>query len=600
MKRFQQTMRNYFARIKLTTKLTALMAVFLIVPAIIISEISFYNMRRQLINSTTQQTAAILQKSILDTSAVIADCEIAADLIVEHYTDWRSQEADPASPDAVFDNLSIVAAANPKIFAIHLYLLNSDEAAPPFLYGVSDMEKQAWFTRPFPSNGVWKFNYLDVLAPVSKHADQSLALYFREMKDAAGRLLGILEVSVPMNALFPDIYHLSQTQMASFVDEKGNVYYDKFGSSSSWWNTIGSVVHTAAAGSHAFYSTLLSASGHDIVVLAMPLPEFSGHMIWAVRMDEPFLQIASARAIFYLVLLAVVVGSVFLMNRILGRIFRRFYSLTTIAQEVQGGNFDVTVPDMGYDEIGLLAGNIRDTIERIQQLLEANVERELLVKTTEVRALQTQINSHFIYNVLESIKMMAEIEEEFAISDAVTSLGSLLRYSMKWPSTVVTLQEELEYIQNYINLINLRYDYTITLKKAVPDALLKEQIPKMSLQPIVENAIYHGIEGLREDAVININVNEVDRYFEVEIIDSGKGMDAQALERLRLQVYNPSKEDINRKGGIGLRNVHNRIRLSFGDAYGLRFEAKENHYMRVTVKLPKTAQEDMHEQTADC
>ncbi|MCD7819940.1 MAG: histidine kinase, partial [Lachnospiraceae bacterium] len=98
-------------------------------------------------------------------------------------------------------------------------------------------------------------------------------------------------------------------------------------------------------------------------------------------------------------------------------------------------------------------------LDHINELMEDNIHREVLAKNAEIRSLQNQINAHFIYNVLESIKMMAEIEEKYEISDAVTRLGRLLRYNMYWKSGTMTVREEIEYIRNYIALMNLRFDY---------------------------------------------------------------------------------------------------------------------------------------------
>ncbi len=131
--------------------------------------------------------------------------------------------------------------------------------------------------------------------------------------------------------------------------------------------------------------------------------------------------------------------------------------------------------------------------------------------------MQNQINAHFIYNVLESIKMMAEIEEQYTISDSVTVFEEMLHYNMRWKTFLVTVQDELTYVQNYVELMNLRYDFTITLSIQMPENLYRQDIPKMSLQPIVENAITHGIEALDADAVIEIRGIENENCFEIEI-----------------------------------------------------------------------------------
>lgn len=371
-----------------------------------------------------------------------------------------------------------------------------------------------------------------------------------------------------------------------FVDSTGTLHYDRANVSSDWKQVIGSVVYAVADGSRVYTSTVLTQGRHTVLASSVPVPQLSGRIIWAVMLDDDLRAINQQRFLIYASLFLFNLMCILVIHWAVKKMLGRFYKLTDISRELQRGNLNVDVPPMGHDEIGEFATIFRETIARLKDLLETSVEREMLVKTTEIRALQNQINSHFIYNVLEAIKMMAEIDEEYDISDAVTSLGKLLRYSMKWVSSMVTLRDELDYIHHYIALLNLRYDYTITLSLQIPEELMDRKLPKMSLQPIVENAAYHGIEGLEADAVIRIHAVAYEDCFEVEITDSGRGMGQEALSRLRRQVYGEIREDPKRSGGIGLRNVQNRIQLSFGSGYGLRFYTQEGCYMKVIVKLP--------------
>lgn len=148
--------------------------------------------------------------------------------------------------------------------------------------------------------------------------------------------------------------------------------------------------------------------------------------------------------------------------------------------------------------------------------------------------------------------MMAEIDEEYEISDAITSLGRLLRYSMKWTSKNVLLKDEMDYIRDYMALINLRYDFTVTLSTNIPEELMKQEIPKMSLQPVVENAILHGIEPLGVDSTIYIKAWMEEEDCIIEISDAGQGMTDAELKILtdRLQ---SKVEKAEGKGGIGLK-----------------------------------------------
>lgn len=185
--------------------------------------------------------------------------------------------------------------------------------------------------------------------------------------------------------------------------------------------------------------------------------------------------------------------------------------------------------------------------------------------------------------------MMAEIDENYAVADAITSLGKLMRYSMKWESENVTLQRELDYLKNYIVLMNLRFDYIITLHIEVPDELLLQRIPKVSLQPIVENAVVHGLPDRDRDTVIVVK-GEMEpgrRRYTITITDEGKGMDEETLFKLRRKIRGQSPSSGTSSGnGIGLHNVQSRIQNCFGAEYGLEITSLPEKGTTVTVLLP--------------
>jgi two-component system sensor histidine kinase YesM len=267
-------------------------------------------------------------------------------------------------------------------------------------------------------------------------------------------------------------------------------------------------------------------------------------------------------------------------------ILKQFYVTIKTVREVQKGDLEVRVPSCGNDEIGELGRQINEMLSRISRLLDDNIKREVLVKDSEIRALQNQINAHFIYNVLESVKMMAEVEEKYDISDAVTALGKLLRYSMKWVSKNVTVREEIDYIKNYLALINLRFDYEIYLSLNMPDIIFDQEIPKMSLQPIIENAIYHGIEGIAEDTSIYMKGMLYDGYCVIEITDSGKGMTDAEVAQLQKKINGEIETTGSSGNGIGLKNVQDRIKISFGEEYGIGLSSRLNCYTKVIIKIP--------------
>ena len=182
--------------------------------------------------------------------------------------------------------------------------------------------------------------------------------------------------------------------------------------------------------------------------------------------------------------------------------------------------------------------------------------------------------------------MMAEIDEEYAISDAITSLGKLLRYSMRWVSGNVLVEEELEYIKDYLALINLRFDYEIYLSLNLQEEILRQEIPKMSLQPIIENAIYHGIEEMAEDTSIYMKGYVEGDDCILEITDSGRGMSEEQLEKLKAKLNGEIETSGGSGNGIGLKNVQDRIRMNFGEEYGIEIASKLGCYTKIIVRIP--------------
>lgn len=225
---------------------------------------------------------------------------------------------------------------------------------------------------------------------------------------------------------------------------------------------------------------------------------------------------------------------------------------------------------------------------QINALVEQTIDQEMHLKNVEFKALQNQMNAHFIYNVLESIKMMAEIEEKYEISDATTALGKLLRYTMKWTDRHVTLREEIEYIFHYLKLINLRFDYEVQLMMDLPECIYDQSIPKMSLQPIIENAIYHGFEELSENRTLYMSAKVLKNEYMIEIMDTGNGMSKEMLEKLYQKLEGKIEAHSTIGNGIGLKNVQDRIKMSFGAQYGISIESKENVYTKVKLLMPMT------------
>ncbi|MGO4180716.1 sensor histidine kinase [Paenibacillus sp. MCAF9] len=274
------------------------------------------------------------------------------------------------------------------------------------------------------------------------------------------------------------------------------------------------------------------------------------------------------------------------------RIFRRLDSVLSSMRQVRKGQLDAKI-NIGLDEhetgdeIDEVAISYNKMLDEISRLMTQVVDKQLIAKNAQLHSLHSQINSHFLYNALESIRMLAEVQQQPAIADALVSLGSQLRYSMQWRSDTVALREELANIESYIKFINFMEGGSIVLTADLPQEVLHFAIPKMCMQPIVENAVHHAAP-LGGSVHIQMTVQvENDSLLRIEIRDDGAGVDPKMLASLQAVLSGDSDTPIvTSKNGLGLENVHKRLQLHYGKGCGLSIDSVQGAYTCVTLRLP--------------
>ena len=256
---------------------------------------------------------------------------------------------------------------------------------------------------------------------------------------------------------------------------------------------------------------------------------------------------------------------------------------------VQSGNLDIRIPERenGGDELDTLSKSFNGMLDRMQQLVDENIQRGLAVKQAELDALQSQINSHFLYNALESIRMLSEVHGDTEVAETVFSLGSLMRYHMKWKTKTVTLSEELDCIDRYIFFMSASNGTEIRLESTLPREVLYTEIPKLSIQPLVENAIVHGMPADSRRIVITLKCRQEDGILILSVTDNGIGIAPERLHEIQCALNGTGTGNI-RSGtnGIGVVNVHQRIQLMYGEACGLQFISCEGLGTSVEVRIP--------------
>ncbi|KRF11199.1 sensor histidine kinase [Paenibacillus sp. Soil787] len=234
------------------------------------------------------------------------------------------------------------------------------------------------------------------------------------------------------------------------------------------------------------------------------------------------------------------------------------------------------------DEVGLLQRTYRMMLVRIQELIKENYTKQLIIKETEFRSLQAQINPHFLYNTLESINWISKMNGQKQVSQMVESLGYLLRSSISLKQDIISLEEEIQLVQHYITIQRVRFEERLDFRLDVPEPLRTNRIPKLTLQPLLENAIKYAVEVMLDPCVIQIIGREEGESLLLIVEDNGPGIDEAYLEQIL------TGERKSRGTGIGLKNIDERIKLSFGDEFGVRVDNRAGGGARITVRIPIT------------
>jgi two-component system sensor histidine kinase YesM len=248
------------------------------------------------------------------------------------------------------------------------------------------------------------------------------------------------------------------------------------------------------------------------------------------------------------------------------------------------------------DEIGKLAEKFNTMAEKINDLFNSVYREKLLKQKAEYRTLQfeykalhAQMNPHFIYNTLESIHSMAKLNHQKEIGDMVYTLGQLLRESIGRKGDFISLEEEISFIRNYLSIHKTIYGDKIQIKYEWDETLFAMEVPKFILQPIVENAIIHGIEEKPGVGRVQISCCREEGDVLINVHDNGMGMDAKMIDRL----LNPDRyapyEGKNKHTNVGIISVHKRIRMLYGDGYGITIDSEPGQWTTVRIRLPLCA-----------
>lgn len=283
-----------------------------------------------------------------------------------------------------------------------------------------------------------------------------------------------------------------------------------------------------------------------------------------------------------LTLLALVVAFL-ISKRIASQTAKPIRELTEHMQEIELGKLGVEIDTQSdTEEIQCLTASFKEMVYKIEGLIEQVEDNQKKLRKSELKVLQSQINPHFLYNSLDTIIWLGEREECEKVVQMTAALARYFRLSLSKGKEVITIYEEVEHVKHYLQIQKIRYASKLAYTIEVSPDIFDEMIVKIVLQPLVENALYHGIKDLEEGGYIRVLGFREGNNIILEVYDNGKGMSHEQIKNI---LKAPSSTSIT-KGGVAIKNVHERIQVYFGQDYGLSYESEYGKWTKVRITIP--------------
>ncbi|OME06668.1 two-component sensor histidine kinase [Paenibacillus odorifer] len=307
----------------------------------------------------------------------------------------------------------------------------------------------------------------------------------------------------------------------------------------------------------------------------------------ATPFNEMFKHITFVKKLVVIIFALILLIGLLLGYRLARSIVRPISKLTKKMKQIEKGDLDNleeqslgVVSQTAQDEVSQLNRTFKMMIRRIRELIDENYAKQLIIRETELKALQAQINPHFLYNTLESINWLAKMNKQAKISEMVEALGYLFRSSIGLKDPLITLEKEITIVRNYVIIQKTRFDERLDFRMDVPEHLHDALIPKLTLQPLIENAIRYALEPNIEPCTISITVSEEEQGLDIRVSDNGPGMSAEFIKDLQMGRVKTRGE------GIGLANIAERIQIVFGPEWGTSIESEPGQGTTIHVRIP--------------
>jgi two-component system sensor histidine kinase YesM len=505
---------------------------------------------------------------------------------IRSYAKLQKDESDRISDTLLKLNEEFANLTNSKTYisAINVYGengLNFETAGPSINLSrdnMSDLEKKLPKDGSFVITPTYKRYYLPM-------GNQYIISFYRQINDINNfaRKLGILRIDLNENEvseIYKDI-KLGSTGHIFVANKDGYVVSHSDKDEISHYIKDETYFKNVFENNEGYYRKKID--GVDTLITYHTSRELNFVFIGMVPFKELINEAEAARR---LNLLLIIIGSVvaLIVSYIISlKITQPIKKLTVLMKQVEEGELDVVIDIKRKDEIAALGRSFNSMIAELRTLIEDVYKNQISRKEAELRALQSQINPHFLYNTLDAIYWTSRMEKAPKTGEVINALAKLFRLGLNRGSEITTLKKELEHLENYLIIQKMRYDEVPQIEIDVDSSLYEYSTIKVILQPLVENALIHGIADLEGEGRLRITGRAEEEEIVLTVSDNGVGMDEETIKEI-------FQGDFQAKKGFGLKNVNERIKLYFGEKYGIKINSQMGKGTTVEIRIPKISE----------
>lgn len=596
MKLLGNLKKKYFISIK--AKLIGFFILIVIIPVVVMALNSYYSSERLILNKYSDLLLEISKQTNVRIEEFLTDLEkvslvwvygVNSNPTAQDTADIQNflKDSSDYNERKVYSALLNAITLKDRVYSIYVYNL----AGGKNLYVSSNKPIDYAYN---PTGEAWFKEFLtskEAVTTINTHKDyqvrdddQWVISSARKIYDMNnGELLGVIVFSVDIDFVDKVCGNILANRNFAFsiVDENNRILYN------SQFENIGrnftEIFPADFRNINGKSGGFITKNGNEnFLVTYNAFSKLKWKTIFYVSLEEMSIEGELLRQNLVYIVLMLLLFAIASSYFISAMITRPVKKLIKNMARVEKGQFDNLSVIESNDEVGLLSKRFNMMSSELKVLVDRIYLEEKQKSEAEMNALQAQINPHFLYNTLNSIKWIAAMQKSEKIEQMIESLIFMLRYATRKVGDMVTIEEEIENIRNYITIQKVRYYNRLDVEYDIDENLKKNKVIKFTIQPIVENAIFHGLSACEREGLIKIQVARQENDVLIVVEDNGNGMDKETIEKINRNIIN-FKDKFN---NIGISVVNSRLKMQFGEKYGVQFESETGKGTKFFILIP--------------